>query len=147
MFPTQKPHVSYSEVRCWKECPYRHKLSYIDKIDLGEASPYLDYGTLVHEQAESYLTTRTMNFDEFETKLQEAWDKHGFDSEEYIQAQADYRASQGWKPKPHHYIDEWIEWAKICLNDLPKFMETNFPCKAPLSLVTIVMVALAATSP
>ena len=35
-FPTGKPHVSYSEVRCWKECPFRHKLSYIDKIDLGD---------------------------------------------------------------------------------------------------------------
>jgi hypothetical protein len=127
MFPTQKPHVSYSEVRTWKECPFRHKLSYIEKIDLGDPSPYLDYGTLVHEQAESYLNNRTMNLDEFELKLREAWAKHGFDSEEYIQKQADYRAEQGWRPKPHHYIDAWIGWAKTCLEDLPSFMDETFP--------------------
>jgi len=45
IFPTGKPHVSYSEVRNWKECPYRHKLLQIDKIDVFEPSPYLDFGT------------------------------------------------------------------------------------------------------
>ena len=126
-FPTGKPHVSYSEVRCWKECPFRHKLSYIDKIDLGDPSPYLDYGTAVHAQAEQYLNTKTMDFNKLETDLKEAWEKYGFDSEEYIESQRAYRESQGWKPKPHHYIDEWIEWAKICLKDLPGFLDTNFP--------------------
>jgi len=95
MFPTQKPHVSYSEVSTWKACPFKHKLSYIEKIDLGEPSPYLDYGTLVHEQAESYLNTRTMDLDDLEQKLREAWIEKGFDSEEYIQKQADYRKEQG----------------------------------------------------
>lgn len=127
IFPTNKPHVSYSEVRAWKECPFRHKLSYIDKIDLSDVSPYLDYGTLVHEQAESYLNNRTMDLEDFEIKLRAAWEEKGFDSKEYIKKQADYRAEQGWKPKPHHYIDEWVEWAKICLQDLPEFLDKNFP--------------------
>ena len=56
-FPTEKPHISYSEVKNWKECPYRHKLAYIDKIDLGTPSPYLDFGTNVHEGCESFLNT------------------------------------------------------------------------------------------
>ena len=34
-FPTGKPHRSFSEVKQCKECPYRHKLVYIDKIDMG----------------------------------------------------------------------------------------------------------------
>ena len=53
-FPTGKEHVSYSEVRGWKECSYRHKLQHIDKIDLGKPSPYLDFGSAVHEGCESY---------------------------------------------------------------------------------------------
>ena len=54
-FPTGKPHVSFSEIKAWKECAYRHKLIYIDKIDMFEPSPYLDFGTAVHEALEAYL--------------------------------------------------------------------------------------------
>ena len=68
-FPTNKKHVSYSEVKTWKECPWRHKLSYIDKIDTGDESPYLDYGTLLHAQLEQYLLTKTMDFDHIESSL------------------------------------------------------------------------------
>ena len=31
-FPTGKQHISFSEIKIWKECPYRHKLLYIDKV-------------------------------------------------------------------------------------------------------------------
>ena len=55
MFPTEKPHVSYSEVRTWKECPYRHKLTYIDKIESDDPSQYLDYGVILHEHLENFL--------------------------------------------------------------------------------------------
>ena len=126
-FPTNKPHVSYSEVRCWKECPYRHKLSYIDNIDLSEDSPYLHYGTIIHTAAEKYLKTKIMDLDTVEKDILNAWDKSGFDSEEYIERQKSYRKSQGWKFKPHSYVQEWIEWAKLCLSDLPEFLDKNFP--------------------
>ena len=26
-------HVSYSEIKVWNECPHKHKLQYVDKID------------------------------------------------------------------------------------------------------------------
>ena len=127
IFPTNKGHISYSEVKTWKECPYRHKLSYIDKIDMGEPSPYLDYGTLLHDQLERYLNTKTMDLDKVELDLRKAWEKNGFDSPEYIQAQANHRKINGWKPKPHVYIDEWVEWAKNSLEDIPEFLNDNFP--------------------
>ena len=38
-FPTGKPHVSFSEIKIWKECPWRHKLTYIDKIDMFADAP------------------------------------------------------------------------------------------------------------
>jgi hypothetical protein len=126
-FPTGKLHVSYSEVKTWKECPWRHKLAYIDKIDKGEDSPYLDYGTLLHEQLEQYLKTRTMDLEKLEKDLRSAWTEKGFDSKEYIQAQADHRKYQGWKPKPHVYIDEWVQWAKNSLEEIPEFLDENFP--------------------
>lgn len=126
-FPTKKLHVSYSEVKTWKECAYRHKLSYIDKIDLGSDSPYLDYGTLLHDQLESYLKDRVFNLEKLEKDLRDAWEQKGFDSEEYINEQALHRKNNGWKPKPHNYIDEWVSWAKNSLNDIPDFLDKNFP--------------------
>ncbi len=127
LFPTNKGHISYSEVKTWKDCPWKHKLSYIDKIDMGEDSPYLDYGTLLHEQLELYLNTKTMDLDDLELKLRKAWEEKGFDSQEYIEKQALHRKSNGWKPKPHVYIDEWVDWAKNSLNDIPEFLNKNFP--------------------
>ena len=126
-FPTDKPHISYSEVRSWKECPYRHKLAYVDKIDTFEESPYLDYGTLLHEQIENFLNGNQFNFSKLESDLRKAWDEKGFDSEEYISKQAAHRKSNGWKPKPHVYIDEWVEWAKNSLEELPSYLDETFP--------------------
>ncbi len=126
LFPTGKPHVSYSEVRNWKECPYRHKLLYIDKIGTDEPSPYLSYGTAVHDGIESFLKTGTMDIPKVLESIRSEWNIHGFDSKEWIAAQAAHRASEGWKPKPHDYIDSWLEWATIALTDLPVFLKEEF---------------------
>jgi len=125
-FPTNKGHVSYSEVRNWKECPFRHKLLYIDKIDTFEDSPYLDYGTIVHNACEHFLKTRELIIDETVRDLRAAWEEKGFDSPEFIQKQTARADSQGWKYR-HNKIDDWCDWATNCLNDLPEFMEKEFP--------------------
>jgi len=125
-FPTGKPHVSYSEVRNWKECPYRHKLLYIDKIGTDEPSPYLSYGTAVHDGIESFLKTGEMDIPKVLDNIRSEWDIHGFDSKDWIDAQAAHRAAEGWKPKPHDYIDSWLEWATTSLTDLPGFLKEEF---------------------
>ena len=56
------PHISFSEIKQWKECPYRHKLVYIDKIDKFEPSPYLHFGTAVHEGCETLLETKEVDY-------------------------------------------------------------------------------------
>ncbi len=40
--------ISFSEFKNWKECPYRHKLVYIDKVDKFEGNEYTAFGTSVH---------------------------------------------------------------------------------------------------
>ena len=63
LFPTGKQHISFSEIKQWKECSYRHKLVYIDKIDMFQDSPYLHFGTAVHEGCESLLETKKIDRD------------------------------------------------------------------------------------
>jgi len=74
--PTGKPHVSFSEVKLWKECSFRHNLIHIKKIDLSKPSPVLDFGTAVHASCEQYLLTREMNSQIAFDHLDEAWKKH-----------------------------------------------------------------------
>ena len=126
LLPNHKPHVSYSEIRNWKECPWRHKLAYIDKVDMFEPSPYLSYGTAVHDGIENFLLTGKMNIENVLREIKKEWDIHGFDSPEWIKSQADYRASQGWRPKPHVYVEEWFSYAKNSLEDIPIFLKETF---------------------
>ena len=55
---TVREHVSFSEIKNWKECPYRHKLMYIDGIQTYENNPYAEFGTVVHDSIENYLDSR-----------------------------------------------------------------------------------------
>lgn len=125
LLPTGKPHVSFSEVKMWKECPWRHKLVHIDKLSEFEASPHLDYGTIVHEAIENFLKTKTIDYDQTYEQIQDAWDKNMYDTDEYIQKQTLSAKKQGWRYK-HYRVEEWKESAKNCLDRLPAFMEENF---------------------
>ena len=61
LLPTGKPHVSFSEVSNWSACSYRHKLRYVEGVDLFKPSVYLDFGTAIHAACENFLKTRVMN--------------------------------------------------------------------------------------
>ena len=45
-------HISYSELKTWKECPWRHKLQYIDKLKGFQGNEYTAFGTTIHEVCE-----------------------------------------------------------------------------------------------
>ena len=121
-----KEHVSYSELKQWKECSWRHKLLYIDKIKSFEESPHLHYGTIIHDACEHYLKTRELKIEEANNKIKTAWDEHGFDSNDFITLQTSRALLQGWNYK-HNNLSDWIKWAETCLLSLPTFLEETFP--------------------
>ena len=100
IFPTGKPHVSYSEVKTWKECSWRHKLIYVDKIDMFKPSPNIDFGTLVHAECEEYLDKRTFNLERLESNIRKTWEEKKFGSP-----------------------DSWIKEAKQILKDAGYFTD------------------------
>ena len=126
ILPNHKPHVSYSEIRNWKECAWRHKLAYIDQLDVFENSPYLSYGTAVHDGIENFLLTGNMHIEKVLENIKKEWETHGFDSKKYIEEQALIRESNGWKPKPHIYLETWLEYAKNSLEEIPDFLSKTF---------------------
>ena len=121
-----KEHVSYSEVRQWKECPWRHKLLYIDKLRSFEESPHLHYGTIIHDACEHFLKTKELKIKEAQNKIKAAWDEHGFDSEDFIQLQTQRSQLQGWKYK-HNKLKDWLQWTEVCLSSVSQFMDDTFP--------------------
>ncbi len=123
--PTGKPHVSFSEVKMWKECPWRHKLVHIDKLSIQEPSPHLDYGTIVHEGIENFLKSKEMSIASVLVQIEEAWALHGYDTEEFVKKQTKRADLQGWKYK-HNSLQEWKSSARNSLERLPSFLDENF---------------------
>ena len=67
--------ISFSELKNWKECPYRHKLIYLDKLPHFEGNEYTAFGTAIHSMCEQVVPEKTSSsiqlFNEnFEKELQ-----------------------------------------------------------------------------
>lgn len=121
-----KEHISYSEVKQWKECGWRHKLLYVDKLRTFEESPHLHYGTIIHDACENFLKTKNLNIEETKNKIIRAWSEHGFDSEDFIQLQTQRAELQGWKYK-HSKLKDWLQWSEASILSLPQFLDDTFP--------------------
>ena len=110
VLPTGKMHVSFSEVKLWKECSYRHNLVHIKKIDLSKPSTVLDFGTAVHSACEKYLLTREMDPNVAMLAMEKAW--------------AEKSTIEGFTP-------ESLEKAKAealqILVEVPAFLDREFP--------------------
>jgi len=49
------PHISYSELKDWKFCPFYHKLTRIEKIEGFTGNVYTAFGTAIHSVCEKKL--------------------------------------------------------------------------------------------
>jgi hypothetical protein len=110
VLPTGKPHVSFSEVKLWKECSYRHNLIHIKKIDLSKPSPVLDFGTAVHASCEHYLLTREMKLEIAYEHMEKVWAER--------QDNPDFSPASLAKAKSE---------AALILSEVPKFLDDTFP--------------------
>jgi len=48
-------HISFSELKIWNECPFKHKLVHIDKIKAFIGNEYTAFGTALHTVCEEAL--------------------------------------------------------------------------------------------
>lgn len=109
---TGKPHISYSELHSWADCSYRHKLQYIDKINMFRPSYHLAFGTACHAALEDYLKTRVMNANLAHEQLDKLW------RPEFARAE----------PKEKDFsLDKLKQQATEILGEIPEFLEKTFP--------------------
>jgi hypothetical protein len=103
-FPTGKPHISFSEVKMWHECGWRHKLVHIDKIDVFKPAESPSFGTAVHEECEEFLEKRTYNVERLTETIKKTWEQHNFEK-----------------------VDDWINDGKVIMSEIADFLNTTFP--------------------
>jgi len=63
------PHISYSELKDWKFCPFYHKLTRVDKIDGFKGNAYTAFGTTMHSVCEKKLLKEEIESDFFVKEL------------------------------------------------------------------------------
>ena len=50
-----RKHISFSEIKIWDECSYKHKLVYIDEVKKFLGNEYTAFGTAIHEVCEKSI--------------------------------------------------------------------------------------------
>lgn len=101
---TGKGHVSFSEIKDWVECSYRHKLIHIDKLSDFEGSVYTSFGTAVHASCEEYIRTRVMKYEYALAIISKDWDSQGYENKSL-----------------------WLNRAVDVLKEVPAWLDNVFP--------------------
>ncbi len=119
--PTGKSHVSFSEIKNWHECPFRHKLIYVDKLDVSEPSPYLDYGQSAHNFCEAFLTGKdpVESLVKSEEMLRKFWKDHNFSEEAWTIQNGDITM----KIDP---LEKWVSALHDVAAEMPLFLKGTF---------------------
>jgi hypothetical protein len=67
-----KSHISYSELKIWAQCPFKHKLMYIDKIKGFIGNEYTAFGGAIHSLCENAVVGK-IDEDEYQEYFQAAF--------------------------------------------------------------------------
>ncbi len=57
----KRDRISYSELKIWNECPYKHKLAYIDNVRKFVGNEYTAFGTAIHHVCENLVINKDLN--------------------------------------------------------------------------------------
>ena len=55
------PHISFSELRNWVQCPFYHKLTYVDRIKEFKGNEFTAFGKAIHSTCEKLLLEKKNN--------------------------------------------------------------------------------------
>lgn len=109
VLPTGKPHISFSELATWLDCPRKHRLSYVDGLGTFAGNEHTFFGSHVHYGCETFIKTGTMPIDEVVSKIDDTWTKSGLADK-----------------------DVWIPAARSILSELPDWLNATFPNWQPI---------------
>lgn len=115
--PTGKPHVSWSETRSYRECGFRHRLAYVEKIDLSQPSSVLAFGHAVHFAIEKWLPTRASSIDA---------------SAAHDALRVEFEQNVGKKSFEPETLALMLQQATDILSEVPSYLDATFPGWEPV---------------
>tara|TARA_R100001594_G_scaffold148761_1_gene204743 strand:+ start:5680 stop:6444 length:765 start_codon:yes stop_codon:yes gene_type:complete len=63
-------HISYSALKIWNECAFKHKLKYIDRVDEFKGNEFTAFGKAIHSTCEKIIISEAVNYENyFETEF------------------------------------------------------------------------------
>jgi hypothetical protein len=114
-----KPHVSYSELSMWLECPFRWKLTQLDGLGSSSITPHISFGKALHDANEKYLATRMMDKESAFAIIREDW-KVNHDL--FMNG-----PFPDWAKGTFGTVEDWIKKADRILSEIPAFLDKEFP--------------------
>ena len=81
------PHISFSELKIWNECAWKHKLVYLEKIKAFQGNEYTAFGTALHSVCESLVEGKFAKKETNRSEFEAHFDVHVPRSETYFQEQ------------------------------------------------------------
>ena len=65
----KRTHISFSELKIWNDCPFKHKLVYLDKVKEFKGSEHTAFGTAMHYVCENVFDQNSDLNSLFESKF------------------------------------------------------------------------------
>jgi ATP-dependent exoDNAse (exonuclease V) beta subunit len=103
-------HISFSELKIWNSCPYKHKLQYIDKNKVFTSTEYTCFGIAIHETCEKSLLKvikEEQHSEYFEAKFKE-----------------ELKILDGKTQNNQDLIDDMVEQGKAILSELYRSLDS-----------------------
>jgi hypothetical protein len=102
-------HISFSELKIWNSCPYKHKLQYIDKNKVFTSTEFTCFGIAIHETCEKSLLKVIKE------------EQHG----EYFEAKfkEELKVLDGKTENKQDLIDDMVEQGKAILSELYRSLD------------------------
>ena len=115
-------HISYSELKDWKFCPFYHKLTRVDKIDGFKGNEYTAFGTAMHSVCEKKLLKEEVNEEFFIEELRKNISELDEDIEINKKLVLDMMG-QGKKiiPEIQDALDEYFEEYEVLAVEMPLY--------------------------
>ncbi len=110
MLPTGKNHISFSEIKNWQECSWRHHVSYVLKVDTFVPNVHVAIGTATHSTLEHFLKTKEIEPDIARKYLTK-----------YLKENEDHEKFEKFD------VEKEMKKITSILGDIPAWFEEQFP--------------------
>lgn len=100
----ERDYISFSEIKTWCECSFKHKLGYVESLRKFEVNVFNGFGEAIHSTCEHYILTRELDINKALEIIKARWEEFSLPD-----------------------VDQWLQKASNVLRYVPEFLNNKFP--------------------